>query len=300
MKLLKTLIIAIIVGGLLLGAALPASAAGITTAPQPAVSFLPGKGKDDRESWFYGKVKVIRGKVDGVGTDYITVDGKKITVPDGTKIQWPRQKNAKLSDIEVGMRVVVLVDQTDTNTLIAHHIIVIPSKPSQPEYKHQVGEVTGYTAATSTTNGSITIKDKSGQTTTFTIIDGNFKILPPGHGELKIGDWVTVISHRDPAQPDKPIAAGVVVHLGKPSEGTKPGQESISGVIHISGNTITVGVTLVTYDNATIFILRGVPTADGQKATVFYRVQVDNTKLAKFVLVGVDLPGITAELERGQ
>jgi hypothetical protein len=295
MKLLK-IIIAITLGGLLLGAPLPVLAAGNAANPQPAVSFLPERGKDDHGPWFHGKVKVIQGEVSAVGTGTITVDDKPITVPEGTRIQWPGQKDATLSDIQVGMRVVVLVDETDS-TLTAHQIIVIPSKPGPPEYQHQVGEVTDYTAATSDSDGSITIKDKSGETTTFTIIFDKFKILPPG-ATVEVGKWVTVLSHRDPVQ-DKLIAFGVVVHTEKPSEGPWAGLESITGTVSISGDTITVDTTSVTYDDATIFVLRGVPTADGQTATIFYKTQTDGTKLAKFVLVNIDLPGARAGLEEG-
>lgn len=158
-------------------------------------------------------------------------------------------------------------------------------------YQCHVGEVLSYIGGSNIENGSITIRDKQGNIVVFTIIDGKFKILPPWHGEPQVGDWVTVISRAEPGQPEELVALGVVVHARKPA-GLGTQLERVTGVIQISDGTITVNVTppvVMNYDEATIFVLRGVPSADGQLATVFYEADADGAQLAKFVLVGIDI-----------
>lgn len=299
MKIVKAFIIFIILAGLLLGLTPFALATDNIPNAQSTELFAPQKGKGHQQPWFDGKIKIIQGTLQEIGTDYVKVNDKEIAVTEGTKIHLPGHPRAKLSDIEEGSRVAVLVNQTDSDVFVARRITVIPMSPGQPaSYRHHVGEVVGYTAGSNITDGSITIKDKQGNTITFTIIHSKFKVLPFWHDEPKVGDWVTVISRSEPRRPDELIALGVVVHPRKPA-GLSIHLESISGVVQINGGTIIVNVTppvTISYDDATLFILRGIPSADGQMATVLYETETDGTRVAKFVLVGIDLPGVMARI----
>ena len=301
MRVTKVTVIAVIVGTLLLGAVSPILAAERQIViSQLHSQFAPEKGKNGKQPWFQARTQIIHGTVQEVGSDYIKVNGKSITITDRTEIRWAGRGEVTLSDIEPGLRLAILAYQTEGGELVARRIMVIPVKPGQPlKYQHHVGEVISYNPGSNATNGSITIKNKQGETFTFTIVDGRFKILPPGHAAPQEGDWVTVISHRDPVQPDQLIALGVVVHPRKPVGLLIGFLESISGIIQISDSTITVNVTpplTLNYDQSTIFVLRGVPSADGQTATVFYETEADGTKKTKFVLVGIDLPGVMARI----
>ena len=282
MKLLKTMMVATLVVGLLLGGVLPVQADTGVTSTQPSLSLKPewGKGR-----WALGKVKVIRGVVEEVGENEIKVDGQTIIIDEAAKFGVPTLgRSASLEDIQEGMNIVVLAYQADDGTLHARHIVVIPGKPL---YRHHVGEVTAPYIYDPSTGGSLTIKDKSGETTTFTIIEGDLKILPKG-ATVEVGAWVTVISHRDPAS-DQLIATGVVVHPERPVLGNMlrmelRGLEHISGTITVNEATmvITVDSTELKYDSSTIFTLRGVTSVQGQSGTVFYK-----DELARIVLVGI-------------
>ncbi len=251
------------------------------------------KEKEAKGKWFEGKVETIKGEIESTSNNTITVNGKAITMTPDTRYKVPGVKDAGLADLKIGMQVAVLADKKADGKLYARQIVVIPGKT---EVRHRVGEVVIYTPSTNTTDGSITIKDKQGATTIFKIVSGNFTIQPSGT-TLKVGDWVTVISRRYPAQ-DQPVAFGVVVHQQKPALGF----QQVIGVIHINtaNHTITVDMTPPTtfnYDNVTLFVLRSMPTADGQNATIFYREQ-DSTNLAKLVLVGTsDIPKLKEFLD---
>jgi len=286
MKLLKTMVVLTLVVGLLLGGVLPAQADTGATSAQPSLSLKPDWGKG---RWALGKVEVIRGEVTGVDTDTdeVQVSGETIIVDETTKIRVPTLgKEASLADIEVGMQIVVQAYRAEDDALHARHIVVIPGRP---QFRHHVGEVTDYQPEV-----SITIQPRKGDPVTFEIL-GELKVLPPG-ATVEVDAWVTVISCRDPAG-DRLIARGVVVHPLR----ARLGLERVSGTIEeIVGSIITIDTTEVTYDDDTIFVLRGIPDLAvdmGQEAIAFCREQ-DGTLLAKLVLVGVDLPGIKAELGR--
>lgn len=283
MKLLKTMVVLTLVVGLLLGGVLPAQADTGVTSSQPSVPLKPewSKGR-----WALGKVEVIRGEVTVIDTDEIEVNGETIIVDEETKIRVPTLgKAASLEDID-GMPAVVQAYESE-GELYARHIVVIPGRP---QFRHHVGRVTAYEEGE-----SITIEDKWGNTITFEIL-GELKVLPPGT-TVEEDDWVTVISRRDPVN-DHLIARGVVVHPLR----ARLGLERVVGTIEeIVGNTITIDTTDVTYDDRTIFVLRGIPDLavdTGQEAIAFCRRQEDDTLLAKLVLVGIDLPGVRAELGR--
>ena len=294
MKVFRSLIILFLVVGLTLGAALPVSANTSSSADQPQVSVQFDKGKPENEGkgpWAEGKVKVIRGEVASIGSDNLTVDSRSIVVGGETTYKVPGlDKEAKLSDIKVGMQIVALCYEKD-GKLYARQITVIASRLS---YGHHVGEVVTYNAG-----DNITIKDKWNNIVTFKIGE-NFKILPKGTA-VNTGDQVTVITRAHPLTGDR-IAFGVVVHHQKP----KVELQSISGnITAMTSANMTVDGTVLSYNTTTIFVLRGIAAAPvgggygfpltGQQATVFYREE-GGAKFAKLVLVGINIPEALREI----
>jgi len=219
------------------------------------------------------------------------VDSKTIVVDNETEYKVPGlNKEAKLSDIKVGMQIVALCYEKGEK-LYARQITVIASRLS---YGHHVGEVVAYHAG-----DNITIKDKWNNIVTFKIGE-SFKILPNG-ATINVGDQVTVITRAHPLTGDR-IAFGVVVHQQKP----KVGLGSVSGnITAMTSANITVGGTVLSYNATTIFVLRGIPGAStgggygfpltGQQATVFYREE-SGIKFAKLVLVGINIPEALKEI----
>ena len=274
MRLLRTLVITVVIGGLLLAAALPSLAAGA------------GKGNGGR--WWEGKVEIVRGQATinatslPVGaTGAIDVDSKTIYATANTTYKVPGLKTATISDID-GKYIVAQCDITATG-LWARHVIVVPgrSQGGKPEYhyQHHAGNVTAYSYDPDI-GGSITIQDKSGNLIAFQINAGNFTIKPSG-ATVAVGEWVTVISRRESAG-SQLIAVGVYVHAPTSLNGAG----RVSGLISaIDGGTITIAGTPISYNSSTLFVLRGVPAAVNQQATIFYSEQ-DGTRIAKLVLVG--------------
>jgi hypothetical protein len=281
MKLVKTVTMTTLVLGLLLFGVLPAQADSDASSPQPSLPLQPewGKGR-----WHWGKVEIIRGEVTlkgrDKGGDWVEVSEEKIYVEEGTRYGVPTLGNGGgLDDIEVGMKVVVQAYEED-GKLYARHILVIPGRL---QFRHHTGEVTEYIEGE-----SITIESRNGETYTF-VIEDELKILPKA-ASLEVGDWVTVISRRDPTT-EELTATGVVVHPERPRERHTwrerlqlrlEGLEQVSGIITTGDGVITVDSTELTYDSSTIFVLRGVTGVDGENGTVFYE-----DDLAKIVLVGI-------------
>ena len=283
MKLLKTTVILTLVVGLLIVGVLPAQAATGDARTQPTLPLQPDWGEGRGAE---GKVKVIRGEVTGVGADDIEVNGKTIFVDNETKYRVPTLgREASLEDIELGMQVVVLAYERD-DELYARHVVVIPGRP---RFQHHVGKVVEYIEGE-----KIIIQPRSGDPVEFQILD-ELKVLPPG-ATVEEDDWVTVISRRD-LDNDQLIARGVVVHPLRPWLGLT----RVGGTIEeIVGNTITIDTTDVNFDDKTILVLRGgiLAVEPTQEAIAFCREQTDGSLLAKVVLVGIDLPGVQAELGR--
>jgi len=286
MKLLKTTVVLTLVVGLLLGGVLPALAdTGVTSAQ----TSQPLKSEWEKGRWALGKVEVLRGEATVIDTDEIEVGGETIMVDTTTKIKVPTlgKEEASLDDID-GMQVIVQAYRADGGTLQARHIVVIPGSP---QFRHHVGRVVEYIEGE-----SITIQPRKRDPVEFQILD-EFKILPPG-ATVEEDAWVTVISRRDPAG-DQLIARGVVVHPLR----AWLGLERVSGTIEQIDETnkiIEIDTTEVNYDDSTIFVLRGgiLAVETEQEAVAFCRKQADDTLLAKLVLVGIDLPGVQAELGR--
>ena len=288
-----------LVVGLLLGGVVPAQADTGVTNPQPPLLLKHEGGKG---GWAKGEIRVIRGEVTDKGTNEIEVAGETIILDEATKIRIPTLgKTASPEDIQVGMQIIVLAYIAEGDAVLhARHIVVVPG---MPQFRHHVGRVDSYTLYNPDTEGegSITIVDKWGNTITFEIVD-DLKVLPPG-ATVDEGDWVTVISRRDPAD-DSLIARGVVVHpLAHPvlarlrmMDRLENGLlnclewlkfERVSGTITVdeAEGLITVDSTELNYDDSTIFILRGVVSVQGQWGTVLYK-----DGLAKVVLVRVEPP----------
>jgi len=303
MKLLKTMVVLTLVVGLLLGGVLPAQADTGVTSTQPSPPLKPewGKGR-----WVLGKVEVIRGVVEEVVIEETPTEEtpnkiilklseeefEEIIVGEATKFRVPTLgKEASLEDIEVGMQVVVQAYKAgDDGMLHARHIVVIPSRPI---YGHHVGKLLEYTDGE-----HITIEDKWENIITFDIV-GELKVLPPGT-TVEEGDWVTVITRGHPLSGSR-IAIGVVVHPTNPilarlrilnrleirllNRLEWQGIERVNGTITVdeAEELITIDSTELNYDGSTIFILRGVPSVQGQSGIVFYK-----DELAKLVLVRVE------------
>lgn len=301
MKLLKTLVIAVVIGGLLLGATVPALAAGGVTNTQPGASFAPGPDKGGKGRWWEGKVEIVRGTVTRVPSDtgapsgVITVDNTTdIYVTANTTYKVPGLGwGARLLDITDGMYIVAQCDRMTNNELQSRYVTLVPGK-SEYRYQHYTGNVTAYDPS----GGSITIEEKSGKTIPFVIIAGKFNIMPPG-ANVTVGDWVTVIGYRE--SPSSPlIAVGVCVYQPRPWAGPERISGNITGIDE-TNKTITITKdttsTSISYNGNTFFVLRGVLGLLSQKATIFYAEQGSN-KIAKLVLVGVeDVPGILTQLQ---
>jgi hypothetical protein len=273
MRLLRTIVIAVVICGLLLGAALSALAV--------------GPGKADKVRWWEGKIEVVQGQASinatspaPGATGVINVDSKTIYVTANTTYKVPGLKTATISDID-GKYIVTQCDITATG-LWARHVILAPSRleGGKPEYgyQHHAGNVTAYSYDPSL-GVNIAIQDKSGNLTPFQINDGNFRIMPPD-ATVAVGEWVTVISYRE-SPSSQLIAVGVYVYPPRPFTGP----QRVSGLITaIDGSTITIADTPIDYNDSTLFVLRGVPAAVNQEATVFY-TEHDGSKIAKVVLV---------------
>jgi hypothetical protein len=155
-----------------------------------------------------GKSVNVKGEITALGKDSITIlkaDGTSVTVALGAanklKIPGPK-KNAGAQGLQVGMTVMAHCTSVD-GKLTARMTMVIPGKP---ERVHRVGTVAAYEPGK-----SITIKDKDGNQTTFTLT-ADTKILPAERAEnLKTGAAVTIISRRDPAG-GALTAQGIVIH----------------------------------------------------------------------------------------
>jgi hypothetical protein len=205
MRLLRTLVIAVVICGLLLVAALPALAAG------------PGTG--DRGRWWEGKVEVVRGQASvnagsppSGATGVINVNSKTIYVTANTTYKVPGLKTADISDID-GKYIVAQCDIAAT-WLWARHVIVVPGRleGGEPEYgyKHYTGNVTT-SDYDPNMGGTITIQDKSGNLIPFQINAGNFRIVPSG-ATVAAGEWVTVIGYGESASTQL-MALGVRKYL---------------------------------------------------------------------------------------
>lgn len=182
-----------------------------------------GKGHNENApSGQHGAVQVFKGTLKTTPTDAdtsITVvltggTDQVINVDANTQVKIPTMKDAKLSDLVEGDMVVVQV-RSD----VAVKILLVPGKPT---FVHRVGTVTAFTAATTDTPGSITIKATDDKEYTF-VVTMDTKILPSG-GVVKVTDEVTIIAPRNPATPTTttPTATGIVIH-GAPESGESGG-----------------------------------------------------------------------------
>jgi hypothetical protein len=270
MKLIK-IVVPVLVLSLLLGMALPAFAA---------------NGRLGGEL-FFGKVGLVRGEVQSITGDVIQIGDKNVQVNNQTKYHVPTLgREATLADIQVGLEVVAMVYQQN-GTQIARQILVIPGKP---EIKHYVGTVTAFNYDTAT-GGNVTITDKNNNSFLFVILAGQFKVLPQG-ATVNVGDNVTVIGHRDPAQ-NQLIASGVVIRQPKPGA-----PQQITGVVTLdtTAQTLTVGTTVIKYNDQTLFMLRGVlAVQSGQQLTIVYH-EVGSDLIATRVMVGIDFPQVKAQI----
>jgi len=306
MKLFRILAV-ILVASLLLGTALPALAQAPTDTnsddtkqAQPFQKGKPGVRLEAVKPQLLkpelAKFKTIKGVVKEVAAAKIKVDDYELFFAPDTAVKVPTlSKSAVFADIKVGMTVIVMVYEKD-GKLYIRHINVVPGKPA---ISHHVGKVVEF-VYDAVTGGKITIEPKKGDKVTFEILASKFKILPEG-AEVKVGSLVTVISSRDPATVNRLIASGVVVHGVKPPVPPPVRPEKVTGVINTidqTAKTIKIGETVLSYNEKTVFTLRGLLSVQvGQEAAASFVKKDDGTLLALKVTVGVDIPQVTAEEE---
>lgn len=210
MRLLRTLVIAVVICGLLLGAALPALADGL--------------GAGDRGCWWEDKVEVVRGQASvnpgsppPGAAGVIDVNSQTVYVTADTTYKLPGLKSATISDID-GKYIVVQCDVAAAE-LWARHVIVVPGRlgSGKPEYgyRHYAGSITTYSYQPNT-GGTITIQDKSGDLVSLQISAGNFEILP-SDATVAVGEWVTVVGYGE-SPSTQLVALGLRVYSqGSPS-----------------------------------------------------------------------------------
>jgi hypothetical protein len=208
MRLLRTLVIAVVICGLLLVLALPGLAA--------------GSGAEDRQCWWEGKVEVVRGQASvnpnsppSGATGVLEVNGKTVYVTANTAYKVSGLKTAGMSDVD-GEYIVAQCDIAAAE-LWARHVVIIPGglDGGEPEnvYKHYTGNVTNYSYQPNL-GGTITVQDKSGNLISFQINAGNFGIMPSG-ATVAAGEWVTVVGYGGSAS-TRLMALGVCVYLQSP------------------------------------------------------------------------------------
>ena len=144
--------------------------------------------------------------------------------------------------------------------------------------RHFEGKVTEFSYDPAR-GGSISIVDKDGKKLTFDIEAGKFTVQPKD-AVVKIGDIVTVVAQDREGK--SPVALGVVI---------QPRPISVKGIItkiDETAKTITVGTTVISYNNKTTFVLHGVlAVSQGLQATANCYEQADHTILAQNVSVEV-------------
>jgi len=134
-----------------------------------------------------------------------------IVVNAETKYKVPGVKNATLASFKVEDKIAVLAVEVSGGNL-ALHVNLIPGRPI---FIQRVGTIEAYQQGT-----SITLKDKKGELSVFTI-NSNTKILfKKGATEVKIGEQATVIASRDPGT-DQFTAKDILVFT---SQQPKPGK----------------------------------------------------------------------------
>ncbi|MBI4333307.1 MAG: hypothetical protein HY673_18740 [Chloroflexi bacterium] len=266
MNLVKLIVLLALTAALVTGAVAPSLAA--NDMDNPRLAGEPQQGKKDGQG--KGTVQVVKGAVTEKTGTVVKIDGREVGVNDWTKYKVPGVKNATLADVKVGMAVVARTVE-EGGKLYARQLGVAPGKPP---VTRQQGKITAY-SYNPPNGGAITIQDKWGKLTTFQIVADKFTIKPAG-AIPKVGDLATVVSNNEVPL----VATGLVIRYPP---------LKVSGAVTAideSAKTITVGATVLKYDNKTVFVLRGVPGLKvTQQATVLYRQQADGSLLAKRVQV---------------
>ena len=200
-----------------------------------------GKGNDHQQQNNHdqnqkkGKPDHFRGVVTAKTDTTLTLklaDGSTqiIGVDASTIVKIPTMKNATLADLNLNVQVVVQARGTDSSgNPLASKILVVPGKPITV---HRVGMVIAYTPANGATNGSITVKDQKGDTSTF-VVTSTTKIIPESQASLLVagtnltGPTVTIISRRDPT--GGPLTAeGIVIHSTTSTDSSDSSDSSTS------------------------------------------------------------------------
>jgi hypothetical protein len=161
------------------------------------------KSKEDKpgQEEKAGKKTNYHGQITAVDANSITLDPRKgepvsFEINGDTRI-FNDGEGKTYADLSVGMQAVV---QAIEGVAIKIHVA-----PGKPERVHRVGTIVEITA------GAITIVNKKGQESTFTLAPG-YRVIPEGSDDLLVpGTRVTVVAPRD-AETKTWIATGIVVH----------------------------------------------------------------------------------------
>lgn len=157
------------------------------------------------------KHHAYEGTIKSKGTDsFVLTNGKKpdvpITVNSQTKYHVPGVDNPTFADFSVGDKVAVLGVES-SGGIVALHVNLIPSKPLHIQ---RVGMIDAYTAGT-----SISLKDKKGDVSTFTITTDTKIVLKKGATAVTVGERATVVARRVPSSDTYTATAIVVFGSGK-------------------------------------------------------------------------------------
>jgi len=133
-----------------------------------------------------------------------------INVNTGTKYGVPGVKDATLDSFKAGDKITVLAVEADSGNL-ALHVKLIPGRPI---FVQRVGTITGLEPS-----NSITLQDKKGELSVFTINSDTKILFKKGGTELKIGERATVIARRVPGT-EQFLAKDILVFgSGQPEPG---------------------------------------------------------------------------------
>jgi hypothetical protein len=211
----RKLIVLLLAMFILLFSASQALASAPADKPAPASTQAAGKGKPDK---LKGKPQKFSGTVVSRTSNQLILalsNGTQIpfVIDSNTRVKIPTMNGAGLNDLTIGMQIRVMARPDLSGALVAQKVMAVPGKPAR---SHRVGTVTAYTPGK-----SITVKDKDGNLTTFTLEPGA-KLLPPKRAaQLAVGSRVTVISRNNPSGTGY-TAQGVVVH---PAKGQDDGED---------------------------------------------------------------------------
>lgn len=171
--------------------------------PEKAQGNKPEKETGAGKQKFNFKGEVV--SFDGSSLVIALKDGGEATVAVDANTVFKSQGASAVP--QPGDQVIVHAERTADGGYLALAVHLVPGKPVK---LHRVGEVVAYTPG-----ASITVQNKKGESTTFTITETTVLLPADRADQLKVGSWVTVISPRDPSSSGTPVAMKIVIHPTK-------------------------------------------------------------------------------------